>query len=271
MSDEKPNLSMGAGQSQADKAKSPRSLSRNEAVKRVSELEKELEKVDERAAGQEMREAELREKELILEEREKELAALANVNAAATMNAEPMGQLPPRVSADEGTLKEHSQAAINSRQLRDPIEMGKKFPDITPYLQKYEGMQLMWINDRDGDVQRWLDHGAELVPVEVNRTKIFEGFNDGHSFKWVRIVGGETAAGVYHVYLLMIEKSEYDRIKLAPVRNRQMLIAQAMAYGVDQSGTGDDDKGFKTYAPNLPGGHQGLEQLREVAGKIPGQ
>ena len=277
MSD-KPNIpSMGAGKP------SPRNLSRNEAVKRVSELEKELESVDERAAGQEMREQELRDREQEIQMREQALANMAR--AADRENPAPSpsegypgqrtpNQLPPRVSTDEDKLRENTHAAINSRSIHGPLETGKKFPDITPYLQKYgDEFQLMWINDVDGDVQRWIDHGAEPVEWLTNRNRTFAGITDSHESQWVRIVGGETRSGVFYVYLLKISYAEYARIKISPVKARQELIRRSMIGGGDQSTGGKDALGgpnLPTYAAELPSGSRGLEQLRDVAGEIPG-
>lgn len=250
MTDQTPTMGAGA---------SSRNMSRSELQKQNSELKKELEQTEERSAGQDMREGELDERERDLQQREERLAALEKASSQEG--------LPPRVSTNEGTLKEHSQAATNSRATKDPLEMGKKFPDITPYLQKYgEEMQLMWVNDVDGDVQRWIDLGAEPVPWNVDRNRHFEGITDQHESKWVRIVGGESRSGAFYVYLLMIGKEDYDRLKLAPVRHRQELIQRAMRMGV----TDESEADMPTYAPNLPSGERGLEQLREVAGEIPG-
>jgi len=257
---------------------SSRNLTRNELQKQNSELKKEIESVDERKAGQEMRERELAEREQDLKQREQALTALANVAEQENMRDkehQPIGdrghrQLPPRVSTSEDVLKENTQAAINSRSMRNPLEMGKKFPDITAYLQKYgKEFQLMWINDVDGDVQRWIDLGAEPVEWNTERNRAFAGITDQHETQWVRVVGGETRAGAFHVYLLKISYAEYHRIKIAPQQHRQELIKRSMTLGADQSSYGDGP-GLQTYAPNLPSGQQGLEQLREVAGEIPG-
>jgi hypothetical protein len=260
-------------------SKTSSQMSRPELQKQNTTLKQELAGADERAAGQEMREQEQNDREQELERREHTLAALQD--AAQQENLMQQGpdqitpqrtptQLPPRVSTNEETLRENTQAAINSRAEKAPLEMGKKFPDITAYLQKYgKEFQLMWINDMDGDVQRWIDVGAEPVEWATARNRHFEGITDQHESKWVRVVGGETRSGVFHVYLLKISYEEYSRIKIAPQKTRQELIARSMKAGSDQSDYGEGP-GLQTYAPNLPTGQRGLEQLREVAGSIPG-
>lgn len=247
MSDEKlPSMGTGKGKASAGGARAGAGRPTNKQL-------------DERAAGLDMREGELSEREAELAERE---AALQQAEQAAVAPTRP-----PRVSMDEGAApKEFSAAAENSRSARSPLEMGKKFPDVTPYQQRHQDMQLMWVNDESGDVQRWIDLGAEPVPLIQNESRSFEGITDRQESKWVRVIGGETKAGAFYVYLLMIEPDEYERIKIAPIRARQELIKRAMKAGGNRSGE-ETPAGMPTYAPNLPSGQQGYQDERQhIAG-----
>ena len=207
--------------------------------------------------------AELDAREAALDEREE--AMMARMDAMEARLAE-WDDL-PRVSADEGIQKEHSHR--NTKSIRKPVERGLKFPDIEPYLEKYgHECQLFYVNNLNGDVQRWIDHGAEPVPVMQKQERVFEGITDKADSQWVRVVGGSDGEGNYfHVYLLMISHELYDELKLSPIRERQELIRQAMRAraGHDASDYTDGPR-LPTYAPNLPSGQTGFEETRETVG-----
>ena len=152
----------------------------------------------------------------------------------------------------------------NPLAIRSEIESGKKFPNIRAYMEKYQDKRLLWVNEVNGDVQRWIEVGAQPVPLLVKATQVFEGITDKVESKWVRAVGGETASGVTWVYLMMCSEEVYDRVRLAPQRARQELIRRAMKLGVNQSGR--QDAGFEAYAPNLPTGGTGYDEQRDVLG-----
>ena len=135
--------------------------------------------------------------------------------------------------------------------------------DADFYLQKYGAdKKLMWVNDIGGDVQRWIDMGAEPVPVENRSGRTFEGITDSHESKWVRAVGGETANGPFWVYLLMVDPEIYDEVQIKPQRERQEAIHQAMHGGRDQSGGAGGE--LQSYAPNLPTGDRGMNVAQET-------
>lgn len=203
--------------------------------------------LDERSAEQETRQMEL-------DEREQEL--LMREKAAFD------GTLPERTSIDEDVV-ERENADYNPKSIRRDIGRSRRL-DADKYLEKYPEMQLMWINDLSGDVQRWIDEGAEPVPVLSKATKVFEGITDAIDSKWVRSVGGDDGmGGHFWVYLLMVSPEIYDEVKLAPQRARQELIRRAMKIGADPSGIVGGIQ-LPTYAPNLPTGDRGLDITRET-------
>ena len=150
--------------------------------------------LDEREAAQETRQMEM-------DAREQEL--LAREKAAFD------GTLPDRTSINEGTVeREHSQ--MNPKAIRRDIGRSKRL-DADKYLDAHPDMQLMWINDLSGDVQRWIDEGAEPVPVVSKQSRTFEGITDKVDSKWVRGIGGDDGmGGHFWVYLLMIDPETYD-------------------------------------------------------------
>lgn len=197
------------------------------------------------------------DREAALAERERELAA----REAALSERE--GALPPRVSADEVRLKKDGE---NPKAVRRQMGQPKRL-DVDKYVEKYQDKKLMLINDVNGDVQRWIDLGAEPVPVMTESDRHFEGITDRHESKWVRFVAGSDGMGGHTwQYLLMISPERYDEVKLAPVRARQELIRRAIHAGRDQS---EDSTGPKlgTYAPNLPTGGRGYSEVRDSGGQ----
>lgn len=199
------------------------------------------------------RTAELEEREQALTKREAEISASANAEF----------ERPSRVSIDEVTEKEHGKE--DSKKARRPMGYSKRL-DADPYLEIYQDKQLLWVNDMNGDVQRWIDEGAEPVPVKNQSNRTFEGITDKVESKWVRAVGGDDGQGnFYWVYLLMIDPAVYHEVKIAPELARQELIRRAMMMGADQS---DDASGPKlpSYAPNLPTGGRGMSESHESVG-----
>lgn len=139
--------------------------------------------------------------------------------------------------------------------------------DSEIYERLYPDKTLMKINDLNGDVQKWIDAGAEPVPARIPDRKVYAGINDKRTSEWVTWIGGTTDAGKeYLVYLLMMDPELYEEVKNRPQRARQEEIQRAMKIGGDASGENPHlpgGGGIQTYAPNLPtGGGQGFNQIR---------
>lgn len=169
-----------------------------------------------------------------------------------------------RGNVREPVTEDGSKANKNVRK-----GMGQQLKmDMTPYLEQYPNMQLMLINDIEGDVQRWLDAGAVPIPAKIPDRKIFEGLNDKVDNKWVRFVGGSRADNgeTYYTYGLMMEPEAYAQYKHAPMDQRKADIKASMTAGkTDQDGGANLPGGGQvmTYAANLPTGQgQGYNELR---------
>ena len=137
--------------------------------------------------------------------------------------------------------------------------------DMQPYIDEYPGKKLMLINDEDGDVQRWLDAGAEPIPSKIQGRKVYEGLNDKASSGWVRFVAGQKQSGEsYYAYGLMMDPDLYDEYKLAPQRNRHEDVQNAMRGGMaSESARFSGGENMKSYAPNLPTGTgQGYNEIK---------
>ena len=143
---------------------------------------------------------------------------------------------------------------------RKPLGQTRRL-DAAPYLAEHPDKKLMWVNDMNGDVQRWIDAGAEPVPVKNRSGRTFEGITDTHESKWVRAIGGDDGmGGSFWVYLLMVEPEIYEQEHVAPMRERQEAIHRAMYGGRDQS---DSQSGLQSYAPHLPTGDRGMNVTHE--------
>jgi len=126
---------------------------------------------------------------------------------------------------------------------------------------KYQDKQLMWVNDMDGEVQKWLQLGASLVPRENKTMREWEGFTDKATSKWecVQGVGVDQGGTPIDAYLLFMDAEEYNEIKIEPLRQRQAEISRSMGMG-EASREGNED--LQTYAPELPTGGRGYNQVR---------
>jgi len=200
--------------------------------------------------------ATLDEREAALDARELELA-----EQSANMNPAGFEAHPARTTTDEGAQTEN---AGNPKGIR--ATMGHTYRlDIQDYQQIHKDKQLLWVNDLNGDVQRWIDIGAEPVPVANRTGKTFEGITDKAESKWKRSMGGSDGEGNYFwVYLLMIAPERYHEVQIAPQLERQDLIRRAMKAGGDQSEVGPGGPRLPTYAPNLPTGDRGYDEQHET-------
>jgi hypothetical protein len=195
-----------------------------------------------------------------LEERTAELEARSAGldEREASMRAE-FEPLPERTSIDElGARKDE-----NPKAMRRDMGRAKRL-DADKYIEIHQDKTLMWINDIGGDVQRWIDEGAEPVPVASKSSRVFEGLTDKTESKWVRGIGGDDGfGGHFWVYLLMIDPAVYQEIKIDPELERQAAIRRSIKAGVDQSAYGAGPK-LPSYAPNLPTGGRGIDIQQET-------
>jgi hypothetical protein len=199
-------------------------------------------------------EKELDERTAVLEAR---IAELDEREANMRAEFEPR---PERTSIDELGARTEGQ---NPKAVRRDMGRAKRL-DADKYIEIHQDKTLMWINDMDGDVQRWLDEGAEPVPVISKATRTFEGLTDTVESKWVRSIGGDDGrGGHFWVYLLMIDPEVYQQIKIDPELERQAAIRRSIQAGVDQSKYGEGPK-LPSYAPNLPTGGRGLDIQQET-------
>ena len=167
-------------------------------------------------------------------------------------------------SSTQQPVTDGNEKANNTKSVRRHIGAQIKM-DMQPYVDKYPNKKLMLINDLDGDVQRWLDAGAEPIPSVVAGRKTYEGLNDKVSNQWVRFVAGQNPSGeAYYAFGLMMDPELYDEYKLAPQRQRHEDIDNAMRRGVaSESASLTSGSEIGSYAPNLPTGTgQGYNEIR---------
>ena len=145
------------------------------------------------------------------------------------------------------------------KQVR-PTLSNKYILDSEVYEQLLPDKKLMKINDVNGEVQWWIDRGAEPVPVMHDKRKTFKGLNDKNESEWVCWPGGTHDGTPFKVYLLQIDPELYEHYKTGPENKRKKDIREAMYRG---KGTESD---APTYAPNLPDSDgRGFNSIRQVS------
>ena len=207
--------------------------------------------------------AELDAREKELADREAELAKRAEAIDAAEAQLLEGREDQDHVRVPVGGQEQHGHDSKSTRRA-----MGHAYRlDASKYLEEYPHAKLLWVNDIDGDVQRWIDVGAEPVPVKTKSQRHFEGITEQHETKWVRVVGGTHSNGQpFWVYLLMISPELYEEVKVQPELERQRMIHEAIYGGRDQSGGDDSPRGPKlpTYAPIVGDDERGMQQTTQT-------
>lgn len=137
--------------------------------------------------------------------------------------------------------------------------------DADQYMEEEPDKQFMWINDLDGEVQKWLSIGAAPVERKSLSETIYPGLNDHKSNEYVKVHGGADEGGnPFYVYLLKMDKAAYEDVKLQPLKDRQAEILNAMGIGsggmADESAELPSGNSLKTYAANNVTGSKGFAQ-----------
>jgi len=167
-----------------------------------------------------------------------------------------------RQSVAESTEAHHEDA----KKIRSATGRMKTL-DAEPYMTKHPGNTFFWKEQNNGDVDRWLGLGAELVPEAQASVKKIEGYESRKGNTWVCRNVDMDALGkdVRTDYLMMMSEAEYYMLKTGPEeeRNREMQsnLHRAYAHG-ELDGDARGDSTLDTYAPNLPTGGVGFEQVR---------
>ncbi len=160
-------------------------------------------------------------------------------------------------------IVENGTKLDDHKKVRRDIGVQMKM-DMQPYIDAYPNKALMLINDLDGDVQRWLDAGAEPIPAKLATRKTYEGLNDKTANQWVRFAAGQTEGGdTYYAFGLMMDKDLYDEYKHAPERQRLADIDQALFKGKVTGESLAGGGGIQSYAASLPvGTGKGYNQIK---------
>lgn len=164
-----------------------------------------------------------------------------------------------------------AKGKTSDRNGSQSLEMGgvsfdkQKRLDCSAYQAAHPDKKFCFINDMDGEVEKYINNGFDPVERMSIGSRKFEGITDRHEDKWERrVVGTHEGGATMHAYLLMIDAEEYGRIKIQPQVERNAHIQRSMGLAA-QSGEADasarDGSGLETYAANLPTGGQGFNQL----------
>jgi len=167
----------------------------------------------------------------------------------------------------KGTGEEESIHKFVDADKSRPATGNRLRIDYSHYLgmPKYQDMQLFLATSRNDDVEHWIACGAEPVPKVGVAGKTYAGINDRSTdeyqiYRAVSVIDGIPEDN----YLMFMPKEDYDRVKLAPLRQRQAEIDRAMGIGLVDSGdvVMSHVKGLKTYAGKIGGGKLGLSTER---------
>jgi hypothetical protein len=155
--------------------------------------------------------------------------------------------------------------SLDIRQ-RQRMAIGRqKRLDASLYEEAEPDKQFMWINDLDGEVQKWLAIGAAPVEQQTLHGKIYPGLNDHGANEYVKVHGGADESGrPFYVYLLKMDRDEYHAVKIQPLKDRQNEIREAMGLGVGGIESSSDvlpsGNSIQTYAANNLVGTRGFDQ-----------
>lgn len=159
-----------------------------------------------------------------------------------------------------------TNATVASLKKRQGLAIGRqKRLDADQYIEAEPDKQFMWINDLDGEVQKWLSLGAAPQQRQSFSEKIYPGLNDHDSNEYVKVHGGADEGGnPFYVYLLKMDHEAYQETKLDPLKARQAEILNAMGMGsggmADESAELPSGNSLKTYAANNVTGSKGFAQ-----------
>ena len=132
-------------------------------------------------------------------------------------------------------------------------------------LPEYEGHTLFWESTHNGDVEKWLHLGAELVPRRSKSLKEYKGFTDQSISEWECVpVDKDDGGNVIYNYLLSLESDDYHALRIAPKEQHNKEMVDALGRGKTEEQVMPHVKGLQTYAPNLPTGGKGLEQFHQT-------
>ena len=135
--------------------------------------------------------------------------------------------------------------------------------DAETYMMQYPGYAFFWKEHNNGDVDRWLSFGAELVPESMAQARQIEGYKSHAAGSWVnRQVGFDRGGNVRTDYLMMMPEAVYYEVKIAPELERNKATQDAMRHRGEAGAVESEVRGTAgtaTYAPNLPTGGVGFE------------
>lgn len=125
----------------------------------------------------------------------------------------------------------------------------------TEYYQSQVGKdrRVVWIVDRDNDIQNWLDMGAEHIP-ESKSTKKGESSS-------VRVFAGTDNTGRQEwQYALSVPNDVYDRILEIKQEEARKPVEQMRQRAMAGQDNETNIQGVSTYAPELPSGGMGISE-----------
>jgi len=165
----------------------------------------------------------------------------------------------------------HEKSSDSDRKKPETLEMHAvsldrtKRLDISHYQRAMPNKAFCWINDMDGEVEKYLEAGFTPVERKSRSNVHYEGITDRGGDKWEkRVVGTHDSGQAMHAYLLMMDKDQYHDVKIKPLAERNQHIQEAMGLAAKKGEVDDkarDGSDLKTYAANTPTGAKGFEQM----------
>jgi hypothetical protein len=131
-------------------------------------------------------------------------------------------------------------------------------------MPEYADMQLFGALS-NGDVDMWLDLGAQPVPRASKTGKIYKGINDRLDSEYqIYPAVSHIDGNPVDMFLLFMPKEDYQKYKIDPLNKRNQEIQTAMGIGKvsEEDRVMSNVKGLKTYAPSVGDGKSGLDIQR---------
>lgn len=173
-------------------------------------------------------------------------------------------------------MSKSDKASKSDRNKPKNLEMGavsldkQKRLDCSWYENKFPHLKFMWIYNSGGEVDKYLRNGASIQKDLLEDQ--FDGDTHGYKGKnrkgYVSVIAGVDQGGNSVEQILMhMPKEDYQARIIDPKHRKNKDIRDAMgrsAKGGEASSADRDGAEVDTYAPNLPTGGVGFE---EIAGK----
>lgn len=114
-----------------------------------------------------------------------------------------------------------TKGRLDAKQIRRALGRQPRL-DATQYQEAHPDKAVFWVNDQNGDVEKWLyDIGASYVPEFKHNIRDKTDSHSSHVHRWV---GSDQYGRPMRAFLLMLDKETYQQILDADKEHRYELM-----------------------------------------------